>query len=113
MPNDPEPPKNDTEAKLAPAWRDVGLDPDFVRAVNELTAIEDHVQLAKWGYQIHSPAEWLAIATEEFGEAAKEVVELHFASTPEARHRAAVCFEREMIQTVTLLLKMGQMARRP
>jgi NTP pyrophosphatase (non-canonical NTP hydrolase) len=32
-------------------------------------------QLGKWGVQTHSPAEWLAILAEEFGEVAKEVVD--------------------------------------
>jgi len=36
-------------------------------------------QDAKWGPQNHSPVEWIAILTEEVGEAAKEAVEIHFA----------------------------------
>lgn len=106
MPN-----QNDPNAKLAPRWRDTGLDPDYVDAILACAQREDLRQLSKWGLQVHSPAEWLAIVTEEFGEAAKEIVELHFAPDPESAHQAADRFEAEMIQVVTLLLKMGRMAR--
>ena len=36
-------------------------------------------QDAKWGEQNHNPIEWMAILTEEVGEAAKEAVDFHFA----------------------------------
>lgn len=35
---------------------------------------QDH----KWGEQNHKPIEWIAILTEEVGEAAKEAVDYHF-----------------------------------
>ncbi len=35
-------------------------------------------QNEEWGEQNHSPIEWIAILTEEVGEASKEVVDYHF-----------------------------------
>jgi hypothetical protein len=32
----------------------------------------------KWGIQNHKPIEWIAILTEEVGEASKEALEAHF-----------------------------------
>ena len=67
-------------------------------------------QDAKWGQQNHSPIEWIAILTEEVGEAAKEAVEMHFANAfPEhytndaercARYRA------ELIQVAAVAVAM-------
>lgn len=104
---------NDPQARLAPRWVDLGLDPDYVEIILRCVFREDVEQRRKWGVQDHTPAEWLAITTEEFGEAAKELVEVHFAPDPEHLHAASDRFEAEMIQTVALLLKMGLMARRP
>lgn len=39
---------------------------------------ERMMQDSKWGVQDHSQMVWLGILAEEFGEAAKEVNELHF-----------------------------------
>lgn len=38
-------------------------------------------QDAKWGPQNHSPLEWMAILSEEVGEAAKEALEHHWRGT--------------------------------
>lgn len=35
-------------------------------------------QVSKWGQQDHTPMEWIAILTEEVGEAAKEALEHHW-----------------------------------
>ena len=37
-------------------------------------------QDAKWGEQNHNAIEWVAILTEEVGEASKEAVDFHFAN---------------------------------
>ena len=57
-------------------------------------------QYQKWGEQRHDPLRWLAITAEEFGEVAKEIVELEvpFGVGPEARElrrRAAI---KELIE---------------
>ena len=39
---------------------------------------ERHSQDAKWGQQNHSPIEWMAILSEEMGEASKEALEYHW-----------------------------------
>jgi len=44
----------------------------------------------KWGVQDHNAVEWIAILTEEVGEASKEAVDFHFENgstiDPEANH---------------------------
>ncbi len=49
--------------------------PQTTRAVLEEILNERQAQLRKWGQQNHEPSRWLAILAEEFGEAAKAVVE--------------------------------------
>lgn len=39
---------------------------------------ERHKQNSKWGPQNHAPIEWMAILTEEVGEASKEALEYHW-----------------------------------
>lgn len=72
---------------------------------------ESRRQIAKWGAQRHSPAEWLTILAEEFGELAKEVCELHWAErvTFESREKLYA----EAIQLATLALKVAEMGGRP
>jgi NTP pyrophosphatase (non-canonical NTP hydrolase) len=45
----------------------------------ELIRKERQRQNSKWGEQNHNVVEWIAILTEEVGEAAKEAVDFHFA----------------------------------
>ncbi len=45
--------------------------------INEIRA-ERRAQDRKWGQQDHTPIEWIAILTEEVGEASKEAVDFHF-----------------------------------
>lgn len=47
--------------------------------LNEVKA-ERMRQNAKWGEQNHHPIEWIAILTEEVGEASKEIVDWNFAN---------------------------------
>lgn len=47
--------------------------------LNEVKA-EIMRQNAKWGEQNHHPIEWIAILTEEVGEASKEIVDWNFAN---------------------------------
>lgn len=44
-------------------------------AFNDLIQIERNAQDAKWGEQNHSDEKWITILLEEFGEAAKAVLE--------------------------------------
>jgi NTP pyrophosphatase (non-canonical NTP hydrolase) len=39
---------------------------------------EIYAQNEKWGEQNHNPVEWMAILTEEVGEAAQQAVDYHF-----------------------------------
>lgn len=45
--------------------------------LNEIKA-ERQKQNEKWGQQDHSPIEWIAILSEEVGEASREAVDFHF-----------------------------------
>lgn len=75
----------------------------------------------KWGEQNHSPIEWMAILTEEVGEASKEAVDYHFKnpikftegtmlnmevlkeSTQETRLRL---YRKELIQVAAVAVQM-------
>lgn len=67
-------------------------------------------QDAKWGQQNHSPIEWIAILTEEVGEASKEAVEMHFAKDfpthyPDDVERAER-YRAELIQVAAVAVAM-------
>lgn len=49
-----------------------------IQSVLEEVLIERIKQHSKWNEQNHQPIEWIAILTEEVGEAAKEAVDYHF-----------------------------------
>lgn len=53
-------------------------------------------QEAKWGIQNHTPCEYMAILTEEVGEAAKECVEITF------NGRSTENLRTELIQTAAV-----------
>jgi len=60
----------------------------------------------KWGVQNHIQIAWLAILAEEFGEAAKEVNELHFrpvGPTPNSQTRK---LRAELIQVAAVAVAM-------
>lgn len=66
----------------------------------------------KWGVQNHIQIAWLAILAEEFGEAAKEVNELHFRPGTETHHSTAVYeaqkarLREELIQVAAVAVAM-------
>lgn len=68
-------------------------------------------QDAKWGEQNHNLVEWMAILTEEVGEASKEALEYHFASqelneqlpeNKEAFYLKICVLKMELIQTAAV-----------
>lgn len=59
-----------------------GPNTERIRILMEVSRERDR-QDGKWGPQRHGPARWLAILAEEFGEAAKEAVDLEFDGTPD------------------------------
>ena len=67
------------------------------RAFLDLVSRERERQLRKWGISNHSLLSWFAILGEEFGEFAKEVVELSQGRTTDPR-RALV----ELVQTAAV-----------
>lgn len=63
-------------------------------------ARERRCQDFKWGPQNHTQMVWLGILAEEFGEAAKEINELHFRAGNLEKVRA------ELIQTAAVAVAM-------
>lgn len=64
---------------------------------------EDYRQIKKWGYQRHSPFEWLAYTTEELGELSQAISEYIY------RNGTKDKVIKEAIQTATLALKIAKM----
>jgi acyl carrier protein len=73
----------------------------------ESVAHERRKQDEKWGEQNHDPFTWLAILTEEVGEASKDALTLRFhkenanhgwGTIEEFREHIGECYRREMIQ---------------
>ncbi len=63
-------------------------------------------QDAKWGEQNHEAGRWLAILAEEFGELAKEVVEIEFCSEREPCQCALIEMRAEAIQVAAVAVAM-------
>jgi Zn-finger protein len=61
-------------------------------------------QDSKWGVQNHNLVEWIAILTEETGEAAREAVDCHFAHSESSIER----LEEELIQVAAVVLQALQ-----
>lgn len=106
MPNEPE---SDPSTET---WTDpVGAHAPLVSPyLASLIDQESQAQIRKWGRQTHAPSDWALITSEEFGEAMKELCDYRFARTRLDRLEARARFVTEVIQTVTLLLKMIRMA---
>ncbi|MHC4891224.1 MAG: nucleoside triphosphate pyrophosphohydrolase family protein [Planctomycetota bacterium] len=66
---------------------------------------EDVKQLSKWGYQRHSPFEWLAFITEELGELSEAISEHCYR---DGTYEAII---HEATQVATLALKVAVMAQ--
>ena len=75
---------------------------------------ERNRQNKKFGTQNHSPIEWIAILTEEVGEAAKEALELHFKSgggnaqpdSTDWHSEKTKLYRAEMVQVAAVALSM-------
>ena len=73
----------------------------YFLAITKKIEEENESQLEKWGVQIKHVFEWLAWATEEYGEFIKELNELNYQRSFD--YDKAI---KEGIQTTTLLIKM-------
>lgn len=74
-------------------------------------------QNQKWGEQNHSPIEWIAILTEEVGEAAKEAVDHRFKNkidggflgmvepTEDAQEKRMFNYRKELIQVAAVAVQ--------
>lgn len=60
-------------------------------------------QLEKWGVQNHTHVEWLAIAVEELGEAAREAVRLAL-NPPKGEVGDAKALRKEVVETTAVLV---------
>lgn len=71
-------------------------------------------QNEKWGEQNHKPIEWIAILSEEVGEASKESVDHHFKNldcykrTPSEAYQILRLkeYRKELIQTAAVAVQM-------
>ena len=61
-------------------------------------------QDSKWGVQNHNLVEWIAILTEETGEAAREAVDCHFAHKDSSIEK----LQEELIQVAAVVLQALQ-----
>lgn len=78
---------------------------------------EREMQNKKWGEQNHNPVEWIAIITEEIGEAARMAVDLHFQNPvlsfsgeltpPDNNHKKYRTeeYKRELIQSAAVIIQ--------
>jgi NTP pyrophosphatase (non-canonical NTP hydrolase) len=62
---------------------------------------ERQKQDVKWGEQNHNPIEWIAILTEEVGEASKAALEAHFRDPSQI-----VDYRKELIQVAAVAVAM-------
>ncbi|REC47852.1 MULTISPECIES: MazG-like family protein [Chryseobacterium] len=82
--------------------------------INEIRA-ERKAQDRKWGQQDHTPIEWIAILTEEVGEASKEAVDFHFYNGLSGRGQVEIrsiqferlqAYRKELIQVAAVSVSM-------
>lgn len=84
------------------------------KMIGVLYEIEDERtrQNQKWGVQNHSPIEWIAILTEEVGEASKEALEYHFknmgnnSASPDWNAGKLAQYRKELIQVAAVATQM-------
>ena len=77
------------------------LTQDEVRKIQTVlleVAFERHRQQAKWGQQNHVNSLWLAILTEEVGEAATACLDVNFAQVPSTLAATRQALRNELIQ---------------
>jgi NTP pyrophosphatase (non-canonical NTP hydrolase) len=68
---------------------------------------ERRKQDRKWGPQNHTPLEWMAILTEEIGEAAKEALEHHWSGTHyPVDHERLHRLRAELVQVAAVAVAM-------
>lgn len=74
------------------------------KLVLDQVCVERIKQTKKWGEQNHNQVEWMAILTEEVGEAAREALEHHFkyAENPDALLK----LREELIQVAAVAVAM-------
>ena len=82
----------------------------------EQIRIERKKQIAKWGEQKHDVTGFMAILAEEFGEAAKEAVDLRFDNLQKPPQFSWAKYEmnearlrKELIQTAAVAVQMIEM----
>lgn len=66
-------------------------------------------QFAKWGKQEYCLVEWVAILTEEVGEAAKEAVDYHFNQDhhlPATQEMHIRCMRKELVEVAAVAMQI-------
>lgn len=68
-------------------------------------------QNEKWGIQDHNPVEWIAILTEEVGEASKESVDFHFGNGLNGSKEANDFIQKDRVNKIkTELIQVAAVA---
>lgn len=75
--------------------------PEVPRSIRDVLA-ERRRQDEKWGQQNHTPVEWIAILTEEVGEAAAEALSIRFGG--QMQTRSDDDYRTEMVQTAAVAI---------
>ena len=63
-------------------------------------------QNRKWGVQYHNLPEWIAILTEEVGEASKEAVDYHFSNLNQSDKEILDRFRKELVQVAAVAVQV-------
>lgn len=92
-----------------------------MKSIIERVQEERRRQDEKWGVQNHNPVEWIAILSEEVGEASREAVDFYFANGTEDAHEKADYgtqwqrierLKRELIQTAAVAIAAAESIER-
>lgn len=83
----------------------MGTGSNVLTVLSEVLA-ERQRQDVKWGPQNHGPMIWLGILAEEFGEAAKDANDFHFASDAFVKSTKGANFRKELVQVAAVAVAM-------
>lgn len=91
---------------------DYGLSDLDIAKLLPLILKENEKQIKKWGKQIHDIHKWLTIIHEEIGEIDKAILEFehnYYADNPDTSTLRFEQVKKELIQTITLYIKLYKM----
>ncbi len=95
----------DLVEEVGPGVSVLPLPSNVLTVLSEVLA-ERQRQDVKWGPQNHGPMIWLGILAEEFGEAAKDANDFHFASDAFVKSTKGANFRTELVQVAAVAVAM-------